>query len=58
MLGLHRACLPAIASAIAIACALLVCDMFCAKCALMGNAGNMVLHMVRGMRACWMMLNK
>ena len=59
MLGrVNVACLPAIASAFACSCAWLVCSVFCAKCALMSNAGSIVHHMVWGMRACWMKLNQ
>jgi len=52
------ACLPAIAIALACSCAWLVCNVFCAKCALMSKAGSIVHHTECGMRACWVKLNE
>ena len=58
MLGSIRACLPGIASAIASSCAWLVCSVVCAKSAAESKAGNIVCHMVCGVRVRWVKLDQ
>ena len=58
MLGRIRACLPGIASAIASSCAWLVCSVVCAKSAAESKAGNIVCHMVCGVRVRWVKLDQ
>jgi purine-cytosine permease-like protein len=58
LLGRVGACVPAIASAFACSCAWLLCNVICAGCALMGKAGSIVCHMVRGVRVRWVKLNQ